>query len=245
VRDHFSRVSASYAAYRPRYPAGLFDAIAAVCTRRERLWDCATGTGQAAVPLAGRFGAVVATDGSARQIRSATTHPRIRYVVGVAEAVPLAAGWADAVTVAQALHWLELRTFYAEVRRVLAPGGVFVAWTYATQRVDAGAIDGIIEDFYQNVLGPYWAPERRLVETAYRTLDFPFEEITVASPAMVEHWTLGQVLGYVSTWSAVARYREVTGDDPLPVLETRLGAHWGGSDARRRVEWAISVRAGR
>jgi SAM-dependent methyltransferase len=243
--DHFSRLSARYAAYRPRYPAGLFDAIAAACSRCGRLWDCATGTGQAAVPLARRFDAVLATDASARQVRSAATHPRVRYAVCLAEAAPLPDRWADVVTVAQALHWLELPQFYAEVRRVLGPGGVFIAWTYATHRVDGGPIDGIVEDFYENVVGPYWSPERRLVETAYRTLDFPFAEFTLASPPMVEDWTLAQLVGYISTWSAVARYREVTGDDPLPLLQARLASHWGDPEARRRVEWPIAVRAGR
>jgi hypothetical protein len=122
---------------------------------------------------------------------------------------------------------------------------VFLAWTYARQRIDGEAIDAIVEDFYENVVGPYWAPERRWVEAEYRTLDFPFEELAVTSPPMTEDWTLAQLLGYVSTWSAVARYQEVTGEDPLPALEARLAAHWGGSRERRRIEWPIAVRAGR
>lgn len=243
--DHFSQLSARYAEYRPRYPEGLFDAIAAASRRRGRLWDCATGSGQAAVPLAARFDAVVASDASREQLRSATPHPRVRYFVARAESPPLPERWADVVTVAQALHWIDLPAFYAEVRRVLVPGGLFMAWTYGVQRLGDGEMDAVLEDFYNRVVGPYWAPERRLVETGYRTLDFPFDEVGIASPPMTGHWTLGQLLGYVSTWSAVAKCRSVTGVDPMLELQARLEPLWGAPERRRRVEWPITVRAGR
>ena len=242
--DHFSQLSARYAEYRPRYPEGLFDAIAAASRRRGRLWDCATGSGQAAVPLAARFDAVVASDASREQLRSATPHPRVRYFVARAESPPLPERWADVVTVAQALHWIDLPAFYAEVRRVLVPGGLFMAWTYGVQRLGDGEMDAVLEDFYNRVVGPYWAPERRLVETGYRTLDFPFDEVGIASPPMTGHWTLGQLLGYVSTWSAVAKCRNVTGVDPMLELQARLEPLWGAPERRRRVEWPITVRAG-
>jgi SAM-dependent methyltransferase len=243
--DHFSQLASRYAAYRPRYPGGLFDAIAAASLRHGRLWDCATGSGQAAVPLATRFETVVASDASRQQLRSAVPHPRVRYIVALAESAPVREQWADVVTAAQALHWLDLPAFYAEVRRVLGPGGLFVAWTYGAQRVGDGAIDAVLEDFYGRVLGPYWPPERQLVETGYRTLDFPFEEIAIASPPMARDWTLGQLLGYVSTWSAVAKGRAVTGVDPMPELEARLAPLWGDPARHRHVEWPITVRAGR
>jgi hypothetical protein len=50
--DHFGSVAGAYAHYRPTYPAPLFAWLAAVAPARQRAWDCATGTGQAAVALA-------------------------------------------------------------------------------------------------------------------------------------------------------------------------------------------------
>jgi SAM-dependent methyltransferase len=243
--DHFSGQAAGYAEFRPRYPDALFEAIAAACRFRDRAWDCATGTGQAAGPLAAHFDAVVATDASRGQIAEATPHDRVRYGVARGEAAPLRDGSAGLVTIAQALHWLDLPVFYAEVRRVLRPGGLLVAWTYGRQRVDDGAIDRAVGDFYECVIGPYWPPERRWVETGYRTLRFPFEEVPLDPPPMSADWTLPQLLGYIGTWSAVARYRTAAGRDPLAKLADRLLPLWGATDRIRRVEWPLSVRAGR
>jgi SAM-dependent methyltransferase len=243
--DHFSRQATGYAAYRPRYPEGLFTAIAAASRFHDRVWDCATGTGQAAVGLAPRFEVVLASDASAQQVRAAPPHERVRYFVCRAEAVPLRPASVGLVTVAQALHWLELPEFYAEVRRVLRPGGLLVAWTYGGQRVDEGPVDEVLAHFYDRVIGGYWPPERRWVETGYRTLRFPFEETPIVSPPMVAEWNLSQVLGYIGTWSAVVRCREVAGTDPLTGLAARLSAAWGDPAVVRRVEWPLSVRAGR
>jgi SAM-dependent methyltransferase len=187
---------------------------------------------------------VLASDASARQVLSASPHAGVRYFVARAEAVPLRSRSAGLVTVAQALHWLELPEFYQEARRVLRPGGLLVAWTYGNQRVDGGPVDEVMGDFYHRVIGSYWAPERRWVETGYRTLGFPFDEIPIQSPPMVAEWNLAQLLGYLGTWSAVVRCREVTGGDPLTDLAARLLPLWGDPSSARRVEWPISVRAG-
>ena len=243
--DHFSRLSTQYATYRPQYPAGLFETIAGACERRGLAWDCATGTGQAAGPLAAHFRLVIATDASYQQVRAAAPHERVRYVRGVAEHAPVRSRSVDLVTVAQALHWLGLPEFYVETRRVLRPGGLLAVWTYGAGRIDGGAMDAVVEEFYSDEVGPFWPPERRWVEEGYRTLDFPFEPVAITAPPMAERWTLAQLLGYISTWSAVARYRETTGRDPIVGLESRLRPLWGDPAIARRIEWPITVRAGR
>jgi SAM-dependent methyltransferase len=243
--DHFSRLATGYATYRPQYPDGLFAAIAAANPSHEVVWDCATGTGQAVRGLAAHFGMVLASDASREQILAATPHRGARYLVARAEAAPLPAGSACMVTVAQALHWLEPAEFYAEARRVLRPGGLLVAWTYGSQRVDRGPIDDVLLDFYERVIGPYWPPQRRWVETGYRTLRFPFDEIAIEAPPMYADWNLGHLLGYIGTWSAVARCREMSGTDPVAELADRALPLWGDPTMPRRIEWPLSVRAGR
>ncbi len=120
--DHFSTLADTYASYRPGYPAELFTAIAAAASGRGRVWDCATGSGQAAVGLAAHFDLVLASDASSRQVRAAPSHHRIRYLVARAEAMPLRSASMDAVTVAQALHWLELPVFFARGASGIAAG---------------------------------------------------------------------------------------------------------------------------
>ncbi|MEN8376184.1 MAG: class I SAM-dependent methyltransferase [Gemmatimonadota bacterium] len=242
--DHFSTAASGYARYRPRYPASLFDALAAHAPARGLAWDCATGTGQAAGELAARFGVVMATDASARQIFHAQRARNTRYVVATAELVPLASGRADLITVAQAAHWLDLDAFYDEARRVARADGVLALWTYDLCSVSP-SLDRELGRFYRDVVGPYWPPERAHVETLYRDLPFPFDELKVAPVAIEGRWSRSDLLGYVATWSAVKRYREASGEDPVGTwLAPRLERHWPRGE-ERPIRWPLGVRVGR
>src|SRR3954452_21237705 len=58
-------------------------------------------------------------------------------VEGTAEAIPLADGSVDAVTVAQGFHWFDGERALAEIHRVLRPAaGVGLVWNRADTRVD-------------------------------------------------------------------------------------------------------------
>ncbi|MDX1420092.1 MAG: class I SAM-dependent methyltransferase, partial [Rubricoccaceae bacterium] len=85
----FGAVAERYAASRPTYPDALFAWLAEQSPGRSLAWDCATGSGQAAVALAAHVGAVLATDASEPQLAHARPHPRVRYAVAPAEACPL------------------------------------------------------------------------------------------------------------------------------------------------------------
>lgn len=49
--------------------------------------------------------------------------PTVPVAAGAAERLPLRTGSVDAVTVAQAFHWFDADAAFAELRRVLRPGG--------------------------------------------------------------------------------------------------------------------------
>jgi SAM-dependent methyltransferase len=243
--DHFSAVARDYGRYRPSYPAALFAALAQVAPACRAAWDCATGTGQAALGLAQYFARVVATDLSPPLVRAAPRHPRVGYVAARAEASPLPAGWADLVTVAQALHWLDLPAFYDEARRVLAPGGVLAVWTYDTVRLELPGLDAAVQRLYRNRLRGYWPAERALVETGYRSLPFPFAPVEAPRVAMTAQWSRAELLGYLRTWSATERFRAARGVDPIALAEPEIAAAWPGDRERVGVRWPLTVRLGR
>jgi len=61
-QDHFSAIASAYHRGRFGYPLALFDHLHQQCRQHDLAWDCATGSGQAAVGLAPHFSKVVATD---------------------------------------------------------------------------------------------------------------------------------------------------------------------------------------
>jgi len=240
-KDHFSRDSKGYSEFRPRYPAELFAWLASVSPGNRLAWDAGTGNGQAAVALAEYFEHVIASDASEQQIDAATPHPRVEYFVASEEG-PLAPGGADLVTVAQALHWFDRPKFWSEVKLVLRPRGVIAVWCYELQHVSP-EVDAVINRFYRETVGPYWTPDRKLVEDGYRSIEFPFEEFAPPRFSMTAEWTLEHQVGYLGTWSAVGKYRKERGVDPVELVRPDLERVWG--DRTRRVEWPLSVRAGR
>jgi ubiquinone/menaquinone biosynthesis C-methylase UbiE len=243
--DQFSAVAGEYASHRPSYPDALFTYLGSQCPGHELAWDCGAGSGQATLPLIRSFRRVVATDASAAMLAHAPRHPAIEYRVAPAHSSGLDSASVDLVTVAQALHWFDVEPFYAEVERVLVPGGVLAAWTYSNQLTGHAPIDRILARYYHEVVGPFWAPERRHVESGYASLPFPFPELPSPGFTMEQHWSLNQLLGYVATWSATQRCRELTGIDPVVELRHRLLPEWGEPAAVRRVLWPLSMRAGR
>jgi len=244
--DHFAKVATTYASHRPTYPPELFTWLAEITPQRNMAWDCATGTGQAATALADHFGQVWATDASGSQIAASTPCPGVAYHTAPAYNSGLPDQSVDLVTVAQALHWFDLDSFYTEVRRVLKPGGLLAVWTYGVFRTVGGNSDqvqNLLDRFYYDTVGPCWPPERRHVENSYADLAFPFIEIPSPSFDMAVDWTLDDLAGYLRSWSATSRYRELHGIDPVSVLEEQqLASLWGAK--RRRVIWPLSIKVG-
>jgi len=244
-KDHFSDVASRYADFRPHYPASLFDWLATLVPNHSVVWDCAAGSGQATLDLAARFEKVIATDASREQIASAMPHPKIEYRVAPAEQSGLPDESVSLITVAQALHWFDLERFYAEARRVLKPEGLLAVWAYGINQVEGETVNQLVRDFYANTVGPYWPPERKLVEDGYRSISFPFTTVTPPVFLLEAQWTMGQLLGYFSTWSATNRFIKVRGFNPLESLAVELACAWGDINRPRAITWPLALRVGR
>jgi SAM-dependent methyltransferase len=218
--------------------------LAGLAPGRGLVWDCGTGSGQAAVVLAEDFDRVVATDPSAEQLAHARPHPRVEYRVAPERDSGLPAGSCDLVTAAQAAHWFDLPAFYAEAGRVLRANGVLAIWCYNRTLVDP-AIDDVILAFQYGRVGPYWPSGREHTDSGYRTMPFPYAKLEVPVLFMRQRWSRSQLEGYFDTWSSVRRFRDVTGADPIPEIARDLSVHWPDADEVREVRWPLCVIAGR
>ena len=241
-KDHFSGHAVEYAKFRPHYPDELFEHLASISPRHELAWDCATGNSQAAVGLARHFEKVIATDASAQQIESAEPDERISYRISPAEASGIDSASVDLILVAQALHWFDLDRFFTEAKRVLKDDGVLTISSYKVLEITS-EIDVIIWKFYRETTGPFWPPERDLVETDYKNIEFPFPELPHRQFEMRAQWNLQQVLGYLRTWSATQKFIAQQGFDPVDSLGKELGRIWRNPEQARQVVWPLSSRA--
>ncbi|HEY8084936.1 MAG TPA: class I SAM-dependent methyltransferase [Methylophilaceae bacterium] len=244
-KDHFKTVAQQYADSRPTYPKELFTWLVAQCGERDVAWDCGTGSGQAARDLAAHFKLVIATDASESQISQVQPQEGIDYRVAPAELSGLASGSIDLVVVAQALHWFDVDAFHDEASRVLKPQGILAEWCYGHIEIDNAAVDGLIQHFYADVVGPHWPPERVHVENAYRKLPFPYERLTPPAFAMRVTWSLQQLMGYLRSWSATAQYIKVHGTDPVEELTQEVQQHWGDAETYYTISWPLSLRVGK
>ncbi|MEZ4416869.1 MAG: class I SAM-dependent methyltransferase [Gemmatimonadota bacterium] len=239
-KDHFSGHAPDYARFRPDYPEALFSWLAGQCPARRMAVDIGSGNGQAALPLAGRFEHVVATDPSFRQLGEAPES--LWRVVALGEALPLRDRGVDLIGVAQALHWLDAQRFGSEARRVLKAGGILAAWTYRWFRM-APPYGEAVERFYARV-APWWPPERRLVEEGYAPVPLPGDPVAVPEFKMREEWALERVAGYLRTWSATKRFQADRGTDPVDVFECEVDLVTTGR-TRVPVEWDLVLRVTR
>jgi SAM-dependent methyltransferase len=240
-KDHFSGHAADYAKFRPDYPPELFDHLASISPSRELAWDCGTGNGQAAVGLATHFSNVIATDASAQQIESARPHPRITYRVAPAEKSGIDSDSVDLVLTAQALHWFDLDRFFTEAKRVIKGNGELAISNYLHVRISP-EIDAIVSRFYHEMTGPFWPPERDLVETNFERIKFPFPELPSPQFEMRQQWNLGQLAGYLGTWSATKKFIAARGFDPVDALLEELRAVWPKPETPREVTWPLHLR---
>ncbi|WP_455204775.1 class I SAM-dependent methyltransferase [Kaarinaea lacus] len=243
-KDHFSKHAPDYARFRPNYPESLYRYLSSLAPGNALAWDCACGSGQAALGLTPYFQKVMATDASEAQIAHAGAHEKIQYEVATAEHTDLSANSVDLCVVAQAAHWFDLPEFFREAKRVLKVNGIVALWSYGLTRITP-PVDALVDELYEDIVGEYWPPERQMIEDGYANLKLPFTEINPPRFDMSVRWDLSQLLGYLRTWSAVKRYQQARGKDPVAIIETAMAELWGSGDAKKTIHWPLNVRVAR
>lgn len=131
----FDAVADVYGAVRPGYPQQLSDWLVPADARQ--VVDVGAGTGKFTATLVRPDRTVVAVDPSGAMLAQLRrTLPGVDARIGAAEAIGVPDGWAAAVTVAQAWHWVDVPAACVEIARVLRPGGhLGLIWNYRDERV--------------------------------------------------------------------------------------------------------------
>lgn len=249
----YENVAKEYVNARPRYPPQLFSLLASLTPQRRLAWDVGTGNGQAALQISEYYERVIATDISEQQLQHAETKPNISYALtppvltdDALHSIVGPEGSVDLVTVATAVHWFDLNTFYAQVKRVLRkPGGVIAVWAYTKPSVSP-AVDEVFGRFFERVL-PFFEPCAKWVFEEYRTLHFPFSphpavaEEPVVELEIEETKTLEEYLNFFRTWSAVVSSNALLSDDFVRQFEE---AWEGPPHLARTVKFPLFLKVG-
>ncbi len=244
VSDLFSEDSEGYQKFRPDYPIELVEEIISLVKARELCWDCGTGNGQVARVLSGFFKSVKATDISLAQLENSYRAANIDYAVGRAEQSSFPDDYFDLITAAQAVHWFDFSHFFKEVVRVSKNGGIVALWGYGLLRFD-NELDPLIDKFYHE-LEPYWSKERKHIENGYKSIPFPFENISLsASYTIRREFSLEELIGYIETWSAVKNYSRRHQLNPVRELRQGISAIWKIKEERQLATFPIFTKIGR
>lgn len=179
--------------------------------------DVGCGSGQATKVLAPHFDQVLGTDISSTQISQAQAANRvdnISYRVARAEDTSLPSGSYQLVIGVSACHWFDLPAFYAEVGRLLTPGGAlamighrpalpifrgeerhdlqFLATALTT--IDFGKPKEVIAESDRLYLEGYSGPRFVSSLTDHKEFRDVFCDM---------HVTVADLIGFCSTWHSV------------------------------------------
>ncbi|KAI3952797.1 hypothetical protein MKW92_001007 [Papaver armeniacum] len=249
MADLFDKQAKEYSMTRPTYPDELFEFIT----------SCKYTNLSPLPRLAEIYKNVVATDTSSQQLAFAIKNQIIRYQqtstnmskselerdVAKQETV-------DLITVAQALHWFDLTTFYQHVNWVLRkPHGVLAVWCYTTPEVD-DSVDAIFQLLYKES-APYWDPARKLIDDKYyESIHFPFQPVEgmdhtgpyrFVTKSLMD---LDMYLTYIRSWSAYQTARSKNVELLREELVDEFKRAWGGSGViRKEVRYPIYLFMGR
>lgn len=133
--NSFGQAAQLYEDSRPGYPRDIVDWL--VPAGVGRVLDIGAGTGKFTRLLRAPDRDVVAVDPSGEMLDVLRAHASgIETLIGTAEQIPLPDESVDAVTVAQAWHWVDRERGVPEIARVLKRGGTLgLVWNSRDERV--------------------------------------------------------------------------------------------------------------
>lgn len=195
--------------------------------------DLGCGHGVVTRELSPYFTRVIGADPSPGMVDTAkantpnSQYPNIEYHTAAAEKLPFIskAGSVDMVVAGQAAHWFQQAPFFAELDRVMRPGGTLAFWGYKDHVfVDYPAATDILNDYAYDLspekLGSYWPKGREIVQNKLRDIRpdafegwsqverVEYEPGTEGKGSgegtlfMHQRGSVGQCKSYMRTWSS-------------------------------------------
>ncbi len=213
---NFGLQAQRYAAFRPTYPAELYERlVAAIGAPLRHAIDLGAGTGQATVDLLARFERVTAVEPDAAMAAMIPADARLALRIETAEDAVFRDGSADAVVAATALHWMDQDLMVRRSAGWLRPGGAFLAFAYGPAKVvgPAAAEQEILRRYrdwrhnWHERLSA-WRPYEGVLNDAG-----VFRTVTGFAVDADFHWTGAETAGFFLSTSYGAAFARSTGDE--------------------------------
>ncbi|OAP27498.1 MULTISPECIES: class I SAM-dependent methyltransferase [Amycolatopsis] len=237
----FGDEASAYARHRPDYPLAALEWGMSGANRPVRdVLDLAAGTGKLTEGLASLGRSVTAVEPDPGMLAELSRLlPDVPALPGKAEDIPLPDESVDAVFVGQALHWFDLAPAFAQIRRVLRPGGAVVAlwnhddesvpWVLEFARLVRTGISRGFADSEQPLRADGFGPfeQDRFAHTHRRSIDSLLATVATHSHLLVaseqdRERTLAQARAYLESVPETG-----TGEFDYPLVTTVLRARRG------------------
>jgi ubiquinone/menaquinone biosynthesis C-methylase UbiE len=263
-RSDFNTLADDYARFRTSYSPELFDAILAYArlSPGARILDLACGTGLGMTPYLERGYRAVGVDIAPAMIDQARQAMQqregVEFALGSAEALPFDDACFDLVSCAQAFHWFEPHAAFAQIARVLRPGGALAAFWKHAARDDPFTL--VAEQIIRQWLGH---------EAAMRSRDHAIEHESgwaifwqhvapdgeptdgrafIDGEEQIVEFSLArtptQFVGYQRSREKIRTVLGARRDEFLAELDARLRARWPADEpvAQRQIQYAFLAR---
>lgn len=223
-----------YESARPGYPSAAIEWLARTVPLGAGVTvvDLAAGTGKLSRPLAATGARVIAIEPLEAMRRAIGAEIEARE--GMAEAIPLADGSADAIAVGQAFHWFDGDAALAEIHRVLRPNGTLALLWNARRMEDP------IHVSIERLIRPHCEYVPRHGTRAWRDAFDGTELFGPLQEVQFEHEQLldaDQLTARVASTSAIAA---LPADEREAVCE-RVRALAGAGEVRLRYRCEVHV----
>ncbi|KAM5432481.1 trans-aconitate methyltransferase 1 [Microsporum canis] len=226
----------AYASFRPEYPQKLYDMVFSYHQGAyNTCLDLGCGHGLVSRALSPRFKKVYGIDPSAGMIEQAknmTTEQNVEFVQAAAESLPFIEDKSvDLVVAGVAAHWFNYPPLFAELQRVMKPGGTLAFWGYSDHYlVDYPKATAVLDKYAygldKDLLGSYWTqPGNSIMRESLRAIQPPTDQWAdiqrieyqpglngpdsgKGTKYMETEITLRQATEYIRTWSAYQRWKD-------------------------------------